>query len=127
MHCILMKGSTGINWSLLAYREMPLQGFSNCTEETYVGLLIFWEAAQKSDESVVSYARGRYTRHFALAYLDNLVIYSSTWEEHIEHIGQCLEDEGLTAKPKICLFTMHYSNIVGNGMVRPELDKVEAV
>ena len=40
------------------------------------------------------------------AYLDDLVIYNSTWEEHIEHIHQifqCLYKEaGLMVKPKKC-------------------------
>ena len=46
---------------------------------------------------------------FTAAYLDDLVIYSSTWEEHLKHLHlvfQRLQKAGLTAKPKKCQFAM---------------------
>ena len=46
---------------------------------------------------------------FTSAYLDDLLIYSLTWEEHIEHIRQVfqrLKEAGLTAKPRKCQFAM---------------------
>ena len=73
-------------------------------------------------------------QEFASAYLDDLVIYSDSWEDHLLHIRQvlqCLQDAGLTAKPKKCQFGIkqcsYLGHIVGNGVVQPELDKVEAV
>ena len=71
---------------------------------------------------------------FASAYLDNLVIYSDSWEDHLEHLRQVLQrlkEAGLTAKPKKCQFAMeqctYLGHIVGNGVIKPELDKVETV
>ena len=71
---------------------------------------------------------------FAAAYLDDVVVYSSTWEEHLTHIQTVLErlrEAGLTAKAGKCQFGMsqcvYLGHIVGSGMVRPEESKVEAV
>ena len=44
---------------------------------------------------------------FASAYLDDLIIFSRTWEEHLQHLSSVLEslrDAGLTAKAKKCVF-----------------------
>ena len=71
---------------------------------------------------------------FVAAYLDDLVIYSDSWEDHMQHLRQVfcrLQDAGLTAKPKKRQFAMkqcrYLGHIVGSGIVKPELDKVEAV
>ena len=73
-------------------------------------------------------------QEFVSAYLDDLVIYSDSWEDHLLHLRQVLQrlqDVGLTAKPKKCQFGMKQCNylghIVGNGVMQPELDKVEVV
>ena len=60
---------------------------------------------------------------FTAAYLYDLVIYSSTWEEHLQHIKSVfgrLRATGLMAKPGKC-------HVVGSGVVRPGVDKVKAV
>ena len=71
---------------------------------------------------------------FCVAYLDDLVIFSSSWEEHLSHISHvltALRDAGLTAKPSKCQFGMdqcvYLGHVVGNGQVQPEINKVEAV
>ena len=71
---------------------------------------------------------------FSAAYLDDLVVFSDTWEEHLKHLRNILErlkSAGLTAKLKKCQFGMaecHYlGHIVGSGVVRPEHDKIRAV
>ena len=71
---------------------------------------------------------------FAAAYLDDLVIYSSTWTEHLAHIEailQKLREAGLTAKPAKCRFGMKESvylgHVVGKGTVKPEASKLQAV
>ena len=46
---------------------------------------------------------------FTAAYLDDLVIYSATWKEHVQHLHsvfECLRKAGLTAKPRKCQFAM---------------------
>jgi hypothetical protein len=68
------------------------------------------------------------------AYLDDLVIYSDTWQEHLQHLRhilQCLKSNGLTAKPTKCQFGMaqcsYLGHCVGSGIILPEMDKLEAV
>ena len=72
--------------------------------------------------------------HFAAAYLDNLIIFSNTWEDHMQHlrtIRQQLHRANLTVKPQKCQLGMaecvYLGHVVGRGVVRPELSRVEAI
>ena len=71
---------------------------------------------------------------FAGAYLNDLVVLSQSWEEHIKHLQAVfagLKKSGLTAKPKKCQFGMaqyvYLGHIVGRGKVRVETSKVKVV
>ena len=71
---------------------------------------------------------------FAGVYLDDLVVFSQSWEEHLKHLeAVCtrLKESGLTAKPKKCQFGMaqcvYLGHIMGEGKVRVETSNVEAV
>ena len=71
---------------------------------------------------------------FSAAYLDDLITFSSTWKDHLQHVQAIfnrLREAGLTAKPKKCQIAMPYcsylGHIVGGGEVKPELSKIEAV
>ena len=71
---------------------------------------------------------------YAVAYLDDVVIHSSTWEDHLQHIQMVLtrlREANLTIKPKKCQFGMsnctYLGHVVGNGEVKPELSKLDAV
>ena len=71
---------------------------------------------------------------FAAAYIDDLIIFSSTWEEHLQHIQSVLEklrEAGLTAKAKKCEFgaseCAYLGHIVGSGRVRPLPGKIFAI
>ena len=68
------------------------------------------------------------------AYLDDLIIFSSSWEDHIDDVRKVmakLQEAGLTAKPGKCVFgaakCKYLGHIVGNGAVEPEPSKVKAV
>ena len=70
----------------------------------------------------------------AAAYIDDLVIYSQTWEEHICHLRDILtrlRAAKLTARPEKCQLGMRHctylGHVVGCGRVRPEQSKIEAV
>jgi len=74
-----------------------------------------------------------WTRSVA-AYLDDIVVYSNSWEEHKGHIRTMfaqLQGAGLTVKPRKCQFAMaeclYLGHIVGNGCVCPEVSKLEAI
>ena len=71
---------------------------------------------------------------FVHAYLDDLVIFSDTWEEHLSHLGAMLEkiqQLGLTAKMAKCQWAMsecsYLGHVIGSGRVKPEINKVECV
>ena len=71
---------------------------------------------------------------FTSAYLDDLIIYSKSWEDHKKHISKVLQrlrEAGLTVKAKKCQLGMtecvYLGHVVGNGTVKPEPGKIKAV
>lgn len=67
---------------------------------------------------------------FSAAYIDDVIIYSRTWKEHLDHLQavfQRLRQAGLTLKQEKCQFAMatcsYLGHIVGNGQVQPEKSK----
>ena len=68
------------------------------------------------------------------AYLDNLVIYSTTWQDHVGHLKSVLERlsaANLTINLAKCEFgratVVYLGKVVGGGQVRPVHSKIEAV
>ncbi|XP_063788599.1 uncharacterized protein LOC134943977 [Pseudophryne corroboree] len=73
-------------------------------------------------------------REFAQAYLDDIAVFSRTWEEHLGHVGLVLERirwAGLTIRADKCQMGMtevqYLGHRVGGGKVKPEPAKVEAI
>ena len=71
---------------------------------------------------------------FTAACLDDVVIHSTSWDDHVRHLREILRrlgQAGLTVKPKKCQIAMsqctYLGHVVGNGEVRPEQSKVKAV
>ena len=71
---------------------------------------------------------------FAAAYLDDLVIISRSWPEHLLHLRRVLQklwEADLTVKQKKCQLAMsrcsYLGHVVGEGLVRPEHSKVDSV
>ncbi|KAM8939644.1 uncharacterized protein RCH25_053348 [Pelodytes ibericus] len=71
---------------------------------------------------------------YTCAYLDDIDIFSNTWQEHLTHIGAVIDrlrEAGLTLKPAKCSIGMaevqYLGHRVGCGMQKPEPAKVEAV
>ncbi len=71
---------------------------------------------------------------FAGGYIDDLVVYSKTWEEHLQHLQEVLgriQAAGFTLKVKKCQFgrkEVHYlGHVIGGGKVRPDPGKLQAV
>ncbi|KAI4902503.1 hypothetical protein NFI96_000908 [Prochilodus magdalenae] len=71
--------------------------------------------------------------NFAAAYIDDVVVYSSSWKEHLRHLSIVLKinEAGLTANPSKCHLSCkevsYLGYILGGGQIRPQVDKVEAV
>ena len=71
---------------------------------------------------------------YAAAYLDDVIIHSTCWEDHVCHVRivlQKLRRAGLTIKPKKSQFGMdscsYLGHVIGNGEVHPEKAKLQAV
>ena len=71
---------------------------------------------------------------FSDSFIDDIIIFSESWSEHLSHIRhilQALKDAALTAKPSKCMFGFEeiefLAHIVGKGEVRPLQEKVEAI
>ena len=70
---------------------------------------------------------------FVAAYLDDIVIFNESWEDHLTHVCSVLSQfqvSGLTAKSSKCQFGMaqcvYLEHIVGSGLVKPEHTKIQA-
>ncbi|MGH0149802.1 UNVERIFIED_CONTAM: hypothetical protein FKN15_016115 [Acipenser sinensis] len=71
---------------------------------------------------------------YAAAYIDDVVIYSSTWREHLARVAavlQSLRAARLTANLRKCAFakteTQYLGFLMGNGRVRPVVTKIQAL
>ena len=67
-------------------------------------------------------------------YLDDIIVYRDTWEEHIQNVQtvfECLQKADLTLKLKKCNFgvedCVNLGHRVGKGGVCPEQTKIEAI
>uniref|UniRef100_A0A1X7T894 Reverse transcriptase domain-containing protein n=2 Tax=Amphimedon queenslandica TaxID=400682 RepID=A0A1X7T894_AMPQE len=76
----------------------------------------------------------RGTETFAGVYLDDIVIHSSIWRDHLNQLRDVLkrlDDAGLTIKLKKCTFgareCTYLGYQIGKGGVRPEQRKIEAI
>ncbi len=74
------------------------------------------------------------TREFAAAYLDDVVIFSKTWEDHCQHLRHILgriKAACLTINPNKCTIAKreisYLGFVIGGGVIRPQLDKVETI
>jgi len=73
-------------------------------------------------------------REFAAAYIDDVLIFSKTWDEHLIHVKkvlQALRKAGLTAKPSKCKWrrsSIHYlGHTIGSGQVSVPEDRVKSM
>ncbi|XP_068111085.1 uncharacterized protein [Hyperolius riggenbachi] len=71
---------------------------------------------------------------FAVAYLDDIAVFSTTWDEHLNHLSQVLErlsSANLTVKPSKCQVGMtevqYLGHRVGGNTLRPDIGKVDAI
>ena len=71
---------------------------------------------------------------FAVAYLDDILIHSATWEDHLGHLSrvlQWIQQAGHRIKARKCNFVVNESkylgHIIGKGKIRPMQCKVDTV
>ncbi|KAE8689123.1 hypothetical protein F3Y22_tig00110943pilonHSYRG00133 [Hibiscus syriacus] len=72
--------------------------------------------------------------HFVVVYLDDIIVYSKTLEEHIEHfrrVFQVLRENDLYVKEEKCSFAQKevpfLGHIVGGGKLQMDKDKIQAI
>jgi hypothetical protein len=75
-----------------------------------------------------------YQDSFVIVYLDDITVYSATWEEHISHLIQVLETlkkHQLLANLNKCKFSRQYlvylGYVIGGGELKIDLAKMEAI
>ena len=73
-------------------------------------------------------------KEYSQVYIDDIAVFSNTWEEHCQHIGVVLsrlKEAGLTANVKKCQWAQtqveFLGHVVGKGKVCPADLKVQAV
>lgn len=73
-------------------------------------------------------------REFVFVYLDDLLVVSKTFEQHLDRlsiVAKCLREANLTLnieKSSFCMREVKYlGHIVGNGCIKPDPTKVDAV
>ena len=70
---------------------------------------------------------------FAGAYLGDVIIFSRSWDEHVDHLRKVfrrLQEEGLTLKVSKCQFAKEVHNlghVIGAGTINPDLAKIKYV
>lgn len=71
---------------------------------------------------------------FAAAYLDDVVIFSSSWQDHLRHLQavfQRIKDAGLTINPAKCHLvkteTDYLGYVLGNGKIETQVQKIRAI
>lgn len=71
---------------------------------------------------------------FTCAYLDDIVIYSVSWEDHLRHLNEVLgrlRSAGLTVNLTKCVITREETEYlgftIGGGLIKPHVHKVYAL
>ncbi|KAI2657313.1 Retrovirus-related Pol polyprotein from transposon 17.6 [Labeo rohita] len=71
---------------------------------------------------------------YAAAYLDDAVIYSGTWQEHLRHLDDILkrlQEAGLTINTTKCSWAQeevkYLGYLLGHGQIRPQVEKLKAI
>ncbi|KAL2082862.1 hypothetical protein ACEWY4_020635 [Coilia grayii] len=71
---------------------------------------------------------------YSAAYLDDVVIHSCSWKEHLVHVKEVLrrlKEAGLTVNPEKCAVAQrevqYLGYVIGGGVMKPQVGKVSAI
>jgi hypothetical protein len=75
-----------------------------------------------------------FLRKFVLVFFDDILIYSKSWEDHVQHVDkvlQLLKEQQLYAKPSKCFFGVkeveYFGHIVSHEGVKVDPNKIKAM
>ena len=72
-----------------------------------------------------------FLRKFVLVFFDDILIYSMSWEKHVQHVDkvlQILNEQELYAKPSKCFFGIEYLvHIVSHEGVKVDSNKIKSM
>jgi len=90
--------------------------------------------ASTTCQEMINDALRQYLDIFVIAYLDDIMIYSTTLEEHVQHVSQaleCLNRRDLRLKPKKCEFHREEVDflgfVIGRHGIQMDSKKIRAV
>ena len=125
------------------YWQVPLAEEDKCKTAFTVGPLGFWECermpfgltnAPATFQRLMESCMGDLHLLFCLLYLDDIVIFSKTYEEHfvrLEAVFQKLEEAGLKLGPSKCQFlrkdTKYLGHIISEKGISVDPDKIASV
>jgi len=85
-------------------------------------------------QRMINFVLKEYVDQFVIVYLDDILIFSKTREEHEEHIHkvlQALQDANLLVEPEKCQFEIQEVTFLGHiitpGNIRMDPDKISAI
>ena len=111
---------TAINTPLGHY-EFKVMGFGLCN-------------APATFQSLMNDVLRPYLRKFVVVFLDDILIFSRNWKEHVKHVRLVLETlrkHQLYCKPSKCLFgateTLYLGHCVTGSTIAPDRKKLQAV
>ena len=85
-------------------------------------------------QRLINFVLQEHLREFVMVYLDDIFVYSQTYEEHVQHIEWILtklEEANLKLKLKKCEFAKREIKVLGHRVdaegTRPDPGKVEAI
>ena len=107
--------------TLLGHFEFKVMGFGLCN-------------APATFQSLMTEILRPYLRKFVVVFLDDILIFSSNWQEHLEHVKlvlQALREHQLYCKLSKCLFgaveTLYLGHVVSGHTMAPDQEKLKAV
>ena len=85
-------------------------------------------------QRLMNFVLQKHLREFVMVYLDDIFVYSQTYEEHVQHIEWVLtklEEANLKLKLEKCEFAKREIKVLGHRVdaegTRPDPGKVEAI
>ena len=71
---------------------------------------------------------------FAGVYIDDIIVFSQSWEQHLKHLGEVfsrLRQTGLTLKVAKCQFGLgeakYLGHVIRGGRIKPDPKKVQSI